>query len=376
MSNVNPLDVKQIQDSLVILGKTIETLSKVDRSPDMTQIPNAGISGDKVHGGRITKFQSTGIRDDSTRLVVVVDDNGILTDYIDVETLVGDTTVEGNLTVNGEIHARKLHVDELSADIRNERSTSLEFHPDDAGIYNKGLIWIGEGPTKQFILRNNPDRLWSSISIDLSKDASLHIGGQPVISETSLGTNIRDSRLRTVGTLEKLTVQGNVNLSQFVFWDADSNRLGLGTETPNAQLSVAGWDQEFIVDVDERATRIGNYTAHEIQIVTDDTARITVEAGGKIHFGSKDGSNARVSVHGKLGVGVNNIADDVTMAVAGPVRIENKKFEVGSAAPTSGTYRKGDMVWNNDPKPTGYVGWICVREGAPGEWKTFGQISS
>jgi hypothetical protein len=68
--------------------------------------------------------------------------------------------------------------------------------------------------------------------------------------------------------------------------------------------------------------------------------------------------------------------DDVDFAVAGPVRFENKKFEVGDAAPTSGSYRRGDIVWNSVPRPTGYVGWICTRDGAPGEWKAFGQISS
>ena len=33
-------------------------------------------------------------------------------------------TVQGNLTVHGEVSAKKLHVDEVTADIRNERTTS------------------------------------------------------------------------------------------------------------------------------------------------------------------------------------------------------------------------------------------------------------
>ena len=39
-------------------------------------------------------------------------------------------------------------------------------------------------------------------------------------------------------------------------------------------------------------------------------------------------------------------------------------------------YKKGDIVWTNDPKPTGFVGWVCIKEGTPGEWKAFGNISS
>jgi hypothetical protein len=56
--------------------------------------------------------------------------------------------------------------------------------------------------------------------------------------------------------------------------------------------------------------------------------------------------------------------------------MQGKKFEVGTSTPTSGSYALGDVVWNSSPKPTGYVGWICIREGTPGEWKPFGQISA
>ena len=369
MNSIDPIKAKQSAEGLHTLAETILELSKIDRTPDMTQIANASISGNKINGGTITKFASVGIRDDSSRLVVVVDDNGILTDYIDVETLVGDTTVDGNLVVNGEIRAHRLHVDEISSDIRNERSSSLEFTEDNTGIYNKGLIWVYGGGTKQFILRNNPDRLWSSLPIDMPANESYHIGGQPVLSATELSANIKNSKLRTVGTLEKLTVRGDVNIDQFVFWNSDSSRFGIGTEAPNAQFSVAGWDQEFVVDVDERSSKLGNYTTHDLEIITDDTPRIRVSATGGVTVEQK------LTVNGKLGVGVKNVTD-VDFAVAGPVRFENKKFEVGTDIPTEGSYRKGDIVWNSNPQPTGYVGWICTREGTPGDWKAFGQISS
>ena len=48
----------------------------------------------------------------------------------------------------------------------------------------------------------------------------------------------------------------------------------------------------------------------------------------------------------------------------------------GTAIPDSGTYRQGDVVYNKNAVATGYVGWVCVREGTPGEWKAFGQIAS
>lgn len=46
-----------------------------------------------------------------------------------------------------------------------------------------------------------------------------------------------------------------------------------------------------------------------------------------------------------------------------------------AAAPTTGTYRVGDIVYNSAPASAGYVGWVCTVAGTPGTWQTFGLIS-
>jgi len=46
-----------------------------------------------------------------------------------------------------------------------------------------------------------------------------------------------------------------------------------------------------------------------------------------------------------------------------------------AAAPTTGTYRVGDIVYNSTPASAGYVGWVCTVAGTPGTWQTFGLIS-
>lgn len=48
----------------------------------------------------------------------------------------------------------------------------------------------------------------------------------------------------------------------------------------------------------------------------------------------------------------------------------------GTAAPASGTYKRGDKVWNSAPSAAGYIGWVCVSAGTPGTWKGFGVIES
>ena len=48
----------------------------------------------------------------------------------------------------------------------------------------------------------------------------------------------------------------------------------------------------------------------------------------------------------------------------------------GNAIPTAGTFNKGDIVYNTNPTPNSYVGWICTTAGTPGTWKGFGLIQA
>lgn len=47
-----------------------------------------------------------------------------------------------------------------------------------------------------------------------------------------------------------------------------------------------------------------------------------------------------------------------------------------SAAPTTGTWKVADTVYNNAPAAGGYIGWVCVTAGSPGTWKGFGLIEA
>jgi hypothetical protein len=49
---------------------------------------------------------------------------------------------------------------------------------------------------------------------------------------------------------------------------------------------------------------------------------------------------------------------------------------IGTAEPTTGTWARGDIVFNLEPSAGGFAGWICVTAGTPGTWKTFGAISA
>lgn len=47
----------------------------------------------------------------------------------------------------------------------------------------------------------------------------------------------------------------------------------------------------------------------------------------------------------------------------------------GDAAPTTGTWGRGDIVFDNTPTAGSFIGWVCTTAGTPGTWKTWGAIS-
>lgn len=48
---------------------------------------------------------------------------------------------------------------------------------------------------------------------------------------------------------------------------------------------------------------------------------------------------------------------------------------VGTAAPTTGTWDRGNIIWNEQPASGKPIGWVCVSGGSPGAWSTFGIVS-
>ena len=246
----------------------------------------------------------------------------------------------------------------------------------DNSIYNKGLQWTGVGQAKYLVLNNDPDRLWSNVNIDLKTEQSYMIDNTPVLSANELGRTVTKSNLRQVGTLNNLVVSGNLNVSQFVIFDSGMNRLGIGTETPNATLSVASNTVEFIVQPGVAAADIGTHTNSGLNIKTDSTDRITITANGNITLGLQGNTETKINMYGRVGIGVTSVESDVSLSTSGAVKFQNKKFEVGSAAPVTGSYTVGDIIWNSAPSANQSIGWVCVATGNPGQWKSFGTISN
>jgi hypothetical protein len=253
-----------------------------------------------------------------------------------------------------------LHVETVVADNRLDRYSSLEFKSSrEQTIFGQGLLWTGTGNMRQLVMRTGPERLYTTEAFDIGTDQSYHIGGTPVLSTVGLGTTVTKSNLSKLGTLEELNVEGEATFL---------SRINASRAILNAKTILFNDGQEFTITNSKlTASNRMSFNVLEDEIFYADLNEIAV--------GNKQNVHRPVKVFGKLSVGVNNANDDVDLTVKGDVRFANKKFTTGTAIPTQGSFVKGDICWNQTPTPDNYIGWVCVEDGAPGQWLPFGAIA-
>ena len=260
--------------------------------------------------------------------------------------------------------------------VAQEITTHLEFRAkkgeSNAG---KGVLWVGEGLTKQLVFNPNPDRFFSSESIELGKDKQLLVSGVKVIDSKELGPTVTKSNLQQLGRLKGLIVDGPVNINQYLIYNTSTDRLGLGTEVPNAAISVAEQGIEVMLGTTEQLHgMVGTFTNVDFDVVVGNVPRISVAGNGNIVLGNFNRNPISVKINGKLSIGLENSDPNVDLHVAGPVRLNNHIQMYASAPPEEGTYTKGDIIWNDNAKVGRNVGWICLTAGSPGAWYPFGEI--
>jgi len=274
-----------------------------------------------------------------------------------------------------KVNALAIAIEDLlkGQEVALEDAKYIKFkHP----INNKGLIWQSKDYTKQFVYNEQPDNIFSSESIDLAKGKELKINNVSIISETTIGDGVVKSNLKEVGRLKGLIVDGSFSLYNFIIFDHNTERLGIGTDQPNAVLSIVDEATEISIGArDYNKGSIGTFNNTDFQIITDDTPRISISANGNIELGNDTSGDIKVNVKGSMGVGVNSIDPKVTLHVGGAIKFNNNVHLKGSEPPSGGSFNVGDIVWNENPKPQGYVGWICTKAGNPGIWSTFGAIN-
>lgn len=271
-----------------------------------------------------------------------------------------------------ELSERRTSIDAVFSDLR-----FLEFKSKkDESNAGKGLIFSGEGHTKQIVLGPDLKSFFVSENINLDTGRAFFIGNVEVLNSETLGRTITKSNLKEVGRLKGLIVDGSVSINNYLYYNSNVDRLGLGTEAPNAAFSVAENAIEVMIGTvfETGHGMVGTFASHDFDIVTDDTPRLTVKANGNIDLGNPQKNPISVSIHGKLSVGVKTADPSVDLHVAGSVRLNNRLQIYSSAPPVEGTFSIGDIVWNSAPRAGTPIGWVCTRGGNPGMWNPFGEI--
>ena len=146
--DVNSARIQNLKGSVTVDGglvaKTITVLEdltvsgilrakvEINYADLINRIPQRTLSGNLIQGGSIMNFASSGIKDEATKNKILIKDESVFIDNITVNRISGSAVVEKDLTaenvnVNGLLKANKLEVQELSADIRIERTSPIEF---------------------------------------------------------------------------------------------------------------------------------------------------------------------------------------------------------------------------------------------------------
>jgi hypothetical protein len=145
--------------------------------------------------------------------------------------------------------------------------------------------------------------------------------------------------------LVSLLVKPSANCSFYAHFFTDSSQLA-----PNISLRGGEWNR--IVFATQNATSVTMY------------------------FYPADTTGATVNFQAFQSISDVNIELVSNIYQNGTVNVSTELYNQFSAAPSSGTWAVGDVVWNSVPTAGGTIGWVCTTAGTPGTWKTFGAIAA
>ena len=286
---VKPLLDRQSSENYSLQTRVDWTEKKLTETLDRLKTRNNDlfdneVSGDKIDGGTITTFSSTGIKDEANSTKLLINDEKI--------------TIEKDLYVKGQINCDTL--------------------------YYQGAV---------------------ATDIDLTK--SIRIDGNEVLWKDRLGNSVKFSKLVEVGVLKTLNVSDTLTV--------EGGKVGVNTLEPGGTLGVAKDGLEVVIDVVGSTPFVGTNTSDRFSIGTNREPTLFV------------------SHDNKIGIKVKTPKQDLD--VAGPIRYQGQTHQYLKDEPVNGSHERGDIVWNSEPEPGKPLGWVCVKSGAPGTWRHFGEIS-
>ena len=287
------------------LGTAIASIDFPEGSIPVTAIDlkTLIISGERVKGGIIEHFGSTGIQDSATRCILTILDDATVVEnnlVTSSATIKGDLIVDGALSVHGDIDPDSSFFKDLS-----ERAAGLVHMS-----LNKEMFDIFS------------DTVFSRIKADGLDMSKLMLNGNEIVAGNNLGLSITESNLQKLGHLKSLTVTGESTLGNALF--VGNKRIGIGTTEPAAVLDV--WDQEVSVSAGKLRQNVAFFgTTRNQQLVLSANSKenLILDTDGsvsisKLNVGDTQiTSSATMPTHdAKPGTWVINSAPDVGKAAA------------------------------------------------------------
>ena len=287
---------------------TQETLSRVGSLDIMPTIRDCV----HEHMQRFTvsmleNFSSTGIQDRATKCeLTVMDDVVIVENCLTANSIEAvDSVRVKHLVVTGSINTDNLSWSALSDHISQQTLDKLTVK------WNNELV---DQVVKQV----------QEHGIDFEQ---VLVGGQKVIDGNQLTGTVTESKLKSVGILKTLTVNGEARFNNNTV-TVLNRRLGINTDAPEKALSV--WDEEVSVVIGKHKTNqayVGTNRDQGLVLGVNREPQLEIATDG-------------LTTIKKLRVGLHKISHDTQ--VPG----------------WSGT--RGDLVFNTSPDADRVFAWVCL----------------
>jgi hypothetical protein len=188
-----------------------------------------------------------------------------------------------------------------------------------------------------------------------------------VIIDTS--QNVSSSGGAICVTGDNIEIDGNIvgetsTAAKYIGVELEGRNISFSNNVVTYSPSGAGYSFRVGYDSLHGTT---NYDCNNINITNN---RITVTSGV---YGILLNPSATVS---GVYVGANNISGQSGAEVYDPNKVV--VYEItgskDTAAPTAGTWKRGDIVYNSTPSAGSVMGWVCVTAGTPGTWVPFAGV--
>lgn len=83
-----------------------------------------------------------------------------------------------------------------------------------------------------------------------------------------------------------------------------------------------------------------------------------------------------MSVYDSQGTDIWDFATNSVGVNGSSLAGESRSQLTGTTPPTTGKWRRGDIMWNNNPSASNPSGWMCVTSGTPGTWKAMANLAA